>query len=516
MGIGTGMMATVMAIDQDGAGVKALIVGSTGKLLAKAGTLLRVHRPGEGVAEVDPEDLWHGVLDVAGKAMAQAGRPIDAVAVTCDGQSVLRLDRATGRALSAIVLGQDRRADALRPDLHAHREQIEHVTGTGLDPSRSAWRMAWLTRHHPGEGVVATVDAWLAVRLTGRFVTDAATAGRSQLAALDTGCWDPGLAGAFGLDNGNLPEIVACDEIIGTTDAFGTGPVPVAALLSRHGAALLAHHCLAVGQAACTYGSGALLAAQIGDTPARSGAGLDTSIAWRLGGVSAYAGEGQLPAAGSALTWLVRAGLLHRAADLDDAALPDPGLLVAVPALAGLGAPWHRPDATGLLAGWTQETRPAHLVSAVVYGIAAMVAELADLASFEAAVPLTELRAGGALSRTGALMQAQADLLQIPVTARHGAHEAALGAVAAARLALDDTLTVQDALVAGRGATVYRPRWSPTRAAQYRSSWRASLHGGLDTAPDPPPAGGPACTPDHGRAHATEPPSANSTPHTAP
>ena len=105
--------------------------------------------------------------------------------------------------------------------------------------------------------------------MCGAFVTDASTASRSLIYHLDRGTWDRELLDIFGLGGEELPTIVASDEIVGTTSAFGA-EVPVTGLIVDQQAALLAESCFDAGTAKCTYGTGAFLLAQLGQEPVRS------------------------------------------------------------------------------------------------------------------------------------------------------------------------------------------------------------------------------------------------------
>ena len=75
----------------------------------------------------------------------------------------------------------------------------------------------------------------------------------------------------------------------------------------------------------------------------------------------------------------------------------------------------------------------------MVYGIAASIAELYALTGLD----VEFLQVDGGLTNSRALIQAQADLLQIPVRAYHGAHATAQGAAALARVALDGQRTIE-------------------------------------------------------------------------
>ena len=318
-------------------------------------------------------------------AVAEAGRPIDAVSLANQGETVLAWDPDTGRPLSAAIVWQDRRAEALCTELRDHRDEIARRTGLVLDPYFSAPKMAWLRRNVETAGVVTTSDAWLLHRLTGRFVTDATTASRSLLVELGDPGWSRDLLGLFGLTGERLPAIVGNDEIIGSTTAFGRD-TPLGGVVVDQQAALLAQGCLAPGTAKCTLGTGAFLLANTGADPVRSTAGLTTSVAWRVGGTDTFCVDGQVYTAASAIRWLSSLGVITGAHEIDAVAASDNAGVLCVPALAGLAAPWWQPTATASISGMTLGTDRGHLVLAVLQGIAAQIAELASAVEADAGV----------------------------------------------------------------------------------------------------------------------------------
>lgn len=465
-------MTVVLAIDQGTSGTKAIVVDGAGRTLTIAEAELHPRYGAGGLVEQDPAALLASVLDTGRRAVAEAGRPIDVVALANQGETVLAWDPRTGAPLSAAVVWQDRRAESVCAELGEHAATIAARTGLVLDSYFSAPKMAWLRRNVTTEGVVTTVDTWLLHHLTGEFVTDAATASRSLLLDIDRADWDGELIDLFGLGDERLPRIVACDEVIGTTRAFG-GEVPVAGLVVDQQAALLAEGCLDAGEAKCTFGTGAFLLANTGTTAVRSTSGLTSSVAWRAAGATPYCVDGQVYTAASAVRWIRDLGFIRTASDLDSAAAKESDGTLCVPALAGLAAPWWRPDATATFTGMTLSTGPGHLVRAVLEGIAAQVATLCDLVAGDLGAPLTRLRADGGLTRSATLMQAQADLAQMPVDVYPSAHATPLGAAALARLALDPHLTLREAVGQWQPSAVYEPVWSAERAAQFRSTWTA-------------------------------------------
>ncbi|ACZ90509.1 FGGY family carbohydrate kinase [Streptosporangium roseum] len=463
-------MTTVLAIDQGTSGTKAVVVDGDGGVLGIAELPVRpTYLPGGGV-EQDPRELLDSVLDAGREAVARAGARIDAVTLANQGETVLAWDPVTGDPLSPAIVWQDRRSAGICAELDGFRDRIADTTGLILDPYFSAPKMAWLRRNVTGEGVVTTSDSWIVHHLTGEFVTDVSTASRSLVTRLGDVEWNAELLELFRLGEERLPRIVSCDEVVGGTSAFG-GHVPVAGLVVDQQAALLAENCLRAGEAKCTFGTGAFLLANTGTSATRSTAGLAASVAWRVRGETSYCFDGQVYTAASAVRWLQDLGFVRSAADLDSVAAADAEGVLCVPALAGLAAPWWRPDARAAFTGMTLSTGPRHLVLAVLQGIAAQVAQLGELVATDLGQPLTTLRVDGGLTRSRVLMQAVADLMQIRIDVYPSQHATPLGAVALARASLDPSLALEDAVDAWEPSTTYGPRWSADQAADFRSRW---------------------------------------------
>jgi glycerol kinase len=472
----------VLAIDQGTSGTKAIVVDAVDGILGIAEEpVLPVYLAGGGV-EQDPEALLQSVLDAGRRAVTAAGRPVTGVALANQGETVLAWDRSTGAPLTAAISWQDRRSAALVAALDADRDWISQHTGLVLDPYFSAPKMAWLRENITREGVVTTTDSWLLHRLCGAFVTDASTVSRSLLTGLDDVTWDHRLLELFGLAGEELPRIVACDDTVGTTTAFGP-ELQVGGLVVDQQAALLAQGCLEPGMAKCTFGTGAFLLANTGSTPVRPSSGLTSSVAWRLRDETVYCLDGQVYTAASAVRWMQDLGLIDTASDVDQLAAHDAGGVLCVPAFAGLAAPWWRADATASVTGLTLSSGRPELIFAVVQGIAAQVAELAGLFADDLGNPLVRLRVDGGLTQSATLMQATADLAQLPVDVFPSAHATALGAAALGAMALDPSLDAASALADWQPTQSYQPRWSADQAADFRGRWRAAAHANVPTGP---------------------------------
>ena len=294
------------------------------------------------------------------------------------------------------------------------------MTGLVLDPYFAAPKMTWLRENVTTDGVVTTSDTWLLHQLGAGFVTDAATASRTLLTELDDVAWNArALRGVRPGPRGAARDVPTAPRSSARPRPSAT-QLPVAGLTVDQQAALLGRGaaCQPATPSART-GPARSCSPCTGTYAARSTAGLTTSVAWRLARRRpTYCLDGQVYTAG------LRGPLAGRArpdqrAPTNWTRRPAPcrrGGVLFVPALAGLGAPhWapgrarrvHRPAACHRAGA----TWPAPSLE----GIAASVALLAGAVAADLGGPLTSLRVDGGLTRSRLLMQAQADLLQLPV-----------------------------------------------------------------------------------------------------
>jgi len=464
----------VLAIDQGTSATKALVVADGGRVLGEGSAPVHPTAGPGGAVEQDPQELLDSIVAAGRAALDAAAEPVDAVGVGNQGETVLRWDRATGRPYGPALSWQDRRAVTVTSELAGDADRLTEITGLPLDPYFAAPKMTWLRRRDgTDEGVISGIDAWVNHQLTGAYVTDASTASRFLLLDLARGTWSEEACALFGLDPAAQPEILACDAVVGETGAFGP-TLPVTGLAVDQQAALFAESCFTAGEAKCTYGTGAFILANAGAEVPRSASRLAACVAWRLGDETSYCLDGQVYSAGSAVSWLQELDLIAEPADIDrvDGASDDGA--VFVPSLAGLGAPFWAPEARGGWVGLSLATRRADLVRAVAFGIAAQVAVLGHAMAEDLGRPLERLRVDGGLSRSAVLMQAQADLLQVPVERYPAADATALGVGAFARLGAGGAADPAAAVGDWRPAGVFEPRMGADEAAERLARWRAA------------------------------------------
>jgi glycerol kinase len=448
------MPGFVLALDQGTTATTAVVVGTDLKCLAKAGNEIPQIYPKPGWVEHSPEAIWGATCTSAREAMAKAGvNPADcaAVGITNQRETTVLWDRATGAPRFNAIVWQCRRTAPFCDELKASglEQMFRDRTGLVLDPYFSGTKIRWMLDNVPGlladaqAGRIAfgTVDSFLVWRLTGgrTHVTDVSNASRTLLLDLRTLDWDPELCAALGVPASVLPQVVPSSGVLGTTRGTGFLPdgIPVAGIAGDQQSALFGQTCFAAGQSKCTYGTGAFLLLNTGEVPVASRSGLLTTVAWKVEGRTSYALEGSAFIAGAAVQWLRDGlGFFAHASEIEAlaASVPDSGGVVFVPALAGLGAPYWRPEARGALSGLTRGTTRAHVARAVLEGIGFEVADLIDAMARDTGTDVAELRVDGGACANDLLMQFQSDILGIPVIRPRNVDTTAMGAAMLAGL----------------------------------------------------------------------------------
>ncbi|MEY4367515.1 MAG: hypothetical protein RLZ28_930 [Actinomycetota bacterium] len=482
----------VLAIDAGTTGVTAAIVNRAGLIVAQGYSEFEQHFEQPGWVEHDPEQIWQATLVAVRAALAEFGEAskaadqqdnktgIVAVGITNQRETVVLWHRDTLAAPRKAIVWQDRRSAAIVEEFRGlgAEEPVRVLTGLGLDPYFSSTKLTWISRNEPtiwsevvnGKVAVGTIDSYLIARLTGGavHVTDASNASRTQLLDINLGNWSPELLELFGVPESALPKVVPSSGKVGeiaTVDLPGLRGIPIAGIAGDQQAALFGHAAFNLGDTKCTYGTGAFILQNTGQSPVASKHGLLTTIAWMLpetDGTLAvtYALEGSVFVAGAAAQWL-RDGLqiIDSAEDLNPlaSAAGDNGGVVFVPALTGLGAPHWQPEARGALLGLTRGTSRGNIAQATLEGIAFQVRQVFDLFGSEAGFGCERLSVDGGGSSNDKLMQLQADALATKVERSQTAQVTALGAAYLAGLGVGFWASLDELKQLSRAERAFTP-----------------------------------------------------------
>ena len=448
------MHSYVIALDQGTTSSRAVVFDERANIVAMKSYEFEQIYPQPGWVEHDPAAILNTQIDALREAVRISGVPLEqiaAIGITNQRETTILWDRKTGRPLHNAIVWQCRRTAPIvtrlcEESLEGH---IREVTGLVPDAYFSGSKICWLLdtlgeheRAARGEICFGTVDSYLAWHLiTGHpHVTDATNASRTMLFDIRRNDWDDTLLSALRIPRAVLPRVVDTSGVIGMLDPSILGrAIPVAALCGDQHSALFGQGCFEPGMMKNTYGTGCFLLMNTGETPARSGSGLVTTIAWRLHGACTYALEGSVFVGGAAVQWLRdEMKLIERASETETIArsLKDNGGVYMVPTFTGLGAPYWDMYSRGTIIGLTRGTGRAHIVRAALESIAYQSADLVQAMAKDCGQKPLELRVDGGASANQFLMQFQSDVLGCRVIRPAVIETTALGAALLAGLAV--------------------------------------------------------------------------------
>jgi glycerol kinase len=483
----------LLAIDQGTTSTRAVMFDDSGQALGTSSWELKQHYPQPGWVEHDAEEIWKSVEITVPEALAQAkikSSQLAGIGLTNQRETVVLWERATGKALAPAIVWQDRRTADFCRERHGDEPWLQKRTGLVLDPYFSATKLRWLLEQNPhwrsraerGELLGGTIDSFLIHRLTGQTVcaTDASNASRTLLLDLQRVEWDDELCRYFSVPRAMLPEVRPSAADFGQTRGLGFLPdgLPVAGVAGDQQAALFGQAAFAPGEAKCTYGTGAFLLMHTGSKPVMSKHKLLTTVAAMTDANPQYALEGSIFVAGAAVQWLRdNLKLFGQSAECEALAQKaDEGQeVIVVPALVGLGAPHWEPKTRGVIFGLTRNTGAAELARATLEGVAFQVADLMDAAHQDAEEPLPELRVDGGMARNDWFLQAQANILGLPVLRATQSEATALGAAFLAGLRLGLWKSQDELRKIVAAGKRFTPSWPAAERDRRLARWRRAV-----------------------------------------
>jgi glycerol kinase len=472
----------VVALDAGTTGIRAMVVDDAGRVVAERYKETLPAHPAPGLVEHDVEELWIAALHVLGEAL----RGIDAarvrgLGITTQRGTAVVWDRASGGAVHPAISWSDARAEARCMALMAE--------GVLVSPLMAASKIEWiLDRADPdragvesGRLVCGPLDTWLASRLSGGvvFATDPSNAMPFGFYNLITRGWDDAVLGAFRVPRRAIPDLVDTSGVVGHVVADGLPRIPIAALVGDQQSAMMGQLRLYPGEVKISYGTAAMLDLHAGTEILWGGGGAYPLALWQRDGTIEFCLEGTAITAGAAVTWL-RDGLGIIASPEESGTLassvPDTGGVWVIPALQGLGTPYLDPAARAVVGGISRATTRAHIVRAVLEGVAWRCREVYEALRADCPHPApTVLRADGGMAGNPVLLQAQADALGIPVERSAVREAAALGAAYLAGLATGVWTDTGDLARTWRGDGVFEPRLSADEREARFAGWQAHV-----------------------------------------
>jgi len=239
-----------------------------------------------------------------------------------------------------------------------------------------------------------------------------------------------------------------------------------------------------------TYGTGAFALLHTGDAPALSSHRLLTTIAYRLGGETAYALEGSIFIAGAAVQWL-RDRLRAVAAAPETQTLAeraDPRQrLYFVPAFAGLGAPYWSAEARGSLSGLTAECGLPEIARATLEAAAYQTRDLIAAMAADCGLPIDRLRVDGGMAASDWTMQFLADILPAQVERPASIETTPWGAAYVAGLMRGVCAGPDEMMARWSAAAEFAPAMPQAERDERHAGWRRAIGAANRSAPRGPP-----------------------------
>lgn len=477
-----------LVIDVGTSGLRAAIVSDDASVSHLAYEEFAPRSPAGGLVEFDASAMWDAVLRVATAAMN--GTSVDSVGITNQRASTIVWRASTGQPIGPALGWQDLRTVG---DCIGYRMQHN----LAFAPNQTATKAVWMLNNYiadVGERAsddirIGTVDTWLTWKLTNgqSFVTDTTNAGVTGLTTASGTEWNPRVLEVLGLHVHQLPRIVPTSGHIAPAVVLPGSP-PITALVGDQQASLVGQGCITPGSAKITFGTGGMLDMFVGpQTPpsaSRTAGGTFPLVAFSTDGVVNYGVEAIMLSAGTNIEWLRDdMGLIDSPADSAEIAarVTNTGGVVYVPALLGLGTPHWDYGARGALFGLTRGTTRAHVVRAVLEGVAHRGVDLVEAAETDSGLSISELRVDGGMSRNQVFTQALADASGRPVRVSPVTEATTVGAGFLAGVAVGQWSSLDSATAALSGATIVEPLGEPGVS---RQQWEEAISRSRTWIPD--------------------------------
>lgn len=443
----------IMALDQGTTSSRTILFDKGGNIICQANKEFEQIFPKAGWVEHNPEEIWMTQVLTMGEVMRDAGidgTDIEAIGITNQRETTVVWDKNTGKPIYNAIVWQCRRTSDIVDKLVADglTDTIKIKTGLVPDAYFSGTKIKWILdnvsgareKAEKGELLFGTIDSWLMWKLSGGVIhaTDYTNASRTMIYNINDLKWDEELLELLNIPKSMLPKVMPSSGIFGyTTAELLDAKIPISGVAGDQQAALFGQCCFEKGDVKNTYGTGCFLLANTGDKIVKSKNGLITTIAASTDKVE-YALEGSVFVAGAAIQWLRdQMHLVDSAAESEDVAskVLDTNGVYVVPAFTGMGAPYWKQDARGMVVGVTRGTSREHFVRATLESLAYQTNDVLQAMEQYMGQPINTIKVDGGACANNLLMKFQADISQKKVKRPSVIETTGLGAAYLAGLA---------------------------------------------------------------------------------
>ncbi len=383
------MKKFLVAIDQGTTSSRVILFDTSGNIKFISRQEFKQYFPKNGWVEHNPNEIWKTTLSSLKKVIQKAKKlngKILSIGITNQRETTVLWNKKNGKPVYNAIVWQDRRTEEFCKNLKRNNfeKKIREKTGLLIDPYFSATKIKWILDNVKGSKFLlksnnllfGTIDTFLIWKLTnGKYhLTETTNASRTMLFNININKWDDEILNKLKIPKKILPKVKNSADNFGTTNKKVVGKeIPISAVLGDQQAAAVGQACLEIGSIKITYGTGAFVIINTGSKKINSKNKLLTTICYTLNGKNTYALEGSIFIAGAGVQWLRdKIKLINNAYETEKIAKSKKNneQVYVVPAFSGLGAPYWRPDARGLITGLTRNSDWKSLVRAVVESVA--------------------------------------------------------------------------------------------------------------------------------------------------
>ncbi len=400
--------------------------------------------PQIGWAEQDPDDWFRAACAAITQAAAAAPGKITAICLTGQMHGAVMLD-AAGNVVRPALIWCDQRTGEQSREIESRfgLDEIIRLTCNRPLTNFTLTKLLWVRQHEPENWKrvrhILLPKDYVRFRLSGDYAMDVAEASGTLLLDVARRQWSADVLEKLGIDKMVLPALfespVVCGKLrssIASELGLDAG-IPIVAGAGDQMAGAVGMGIVRPGMASATIGtSGVVFAAT--DRPALDAQGRLHTFCHAIPGRWCVMGVTQ--AAGLSLRWFRDLLQIDSAKNVDpydlltaEAAMAPAGCdgILWAPYLMGERTPHLDPGARGALLGLAASHRRAHVLRAVMEGVAFSLKDTLTIFG-EMNVPVTKIRLGGGGARSALWRQIQADVYGMPVEILQAEEGAAYGA----------------------------------------------------------------------------------------
>ena len=487
------MKKFIISIDQGTTSSRVILFDTKGNIVFVSQFEFKQYFPKNGWVEHNPNEIWlttiKALKQVINKAKKLKGH-ILTIGITNQRETTILWNKKTGKPIYNAIVWQDRRTQDYCKLLKKknYENLFRNKTGLFIDPYFSATKIKWILDNvkiskkllSSNDLLFGTVDTFLIWKLTKgkQHLTEASNASRTMLYNINNNKWDKEILKKLNIPQKILPEVKNSADNFGKTDKKITGvEISISAVLGDQQAAAFGQTCFEKGSIKSTYGTGAFVIMNTGPKKINSKNKLLTTICYRLNNKNTYALEGSIFIAGAGVQWLRdKVKLIKKAPEtekISKSSKVNDGVFV-VPAFSGMGAPYWRPDARGVITGLTRDSDWKSIVRATVESVGYQSFDLFDSMNKDGLKPKI-VKVDGGMVANNWFTQFLADIINLKVVRPKILETTALGVALLAGHQIGEYKSLNQIKNMWKKDRIFKPKMKQNFRKDLLNGWKLAI-----------------------------------------